>query len=394
MAEAERILAERKEALVMRGKSKRAPAKRTPSKRAPAKHAPSKPVTGKHSRPVQDTGSPIKHVVIIVKENHTFDNYFGTFPGANGVVLDPAPDPRIPDPPHDHGAWLRRNGPNGAVRVQYKKADIPAYWAYAQQYTLCDNYFTDVASQSEPNHLVLIAASSPIIDNASPNRTYQGQPPYRLRSLPAALAASGRDWRDYADPHGSYFRDINGLAHDASNVPAKQFDIDVGKGYLPAVSWLYAPDGLSEHPPHSAQSGPVVKPGMEWTAARVSTVAGSPLWASTVIFITWDDWGGWYDHVEPPNAAPWQGGGPAGYKGSQFRYGPRVPCLVVSPYAKKGINSTFHSHVSLVKFCLRTFNLPPLGALDAVPGGKSDDMWDCFDFAAAPRLAPPSPVPT
>ncbi|OLC32733.1 MAG: hypothetical protein AUH31_00030 [Armatimonadetes bacterium 13_1_40CM_64_14] len=149
----------------------------------------------------------IKHVVIIVKENHTFDNYFGTFPGANGAVFPHAGDP-IHDPPHDHRAWLNRNGPPGAVRLQYTKADIPAYWAYAQQYTLCDNFFTDVASQSEPNHLMLIAADSPIVDNASPNRTYQPQPPYDLPSLPAALAAAGHEWRDYADQNASYFRHI------------------------------------------------------------------------------------------------------------------------------------------------------------------------------------------
>ncbi len=338
--------------------------------------------------------SPIQHVVIIVKENHTFDNYFGTFPGANGIVLPHASDP-VADPPHDHGAWLRRNGPKGAVRAQYTRDDIPAYWAYAQQYTLCDNYFTEVASQSEPNHLVLIAAQSPVIDNASPHRTYQPQPPYRLRSLPAALATAGLDWRDYADAQGSYFRQIAGLAKDPSNVPSGQFDTDVTKGYLPAVSWLYAPGGLSEHPPSSARSGPVVKPGMQWTVERVARVAASPLWASTVIFITWDDWGGWYDHVDPPNVAQWSGGGPpgAGYTGSQFRYGPRVPCLVVSPYARRGVNSTFHSHVSLVKFCLGTFNLPPLGGLDSAPGDRSDDMGDCFDFSGPPRLNPPSPIP-
>src|SRR5215469_17330020 len=113
--------------------------------------------------------SPIGHVVMIVKENHTFDNYFGTFPGAAGAVLGKAVDPEEPDPPHDHGAWLRRNNPapGGAVRLQYGRADIPAYWALAQQYTLCDNYFTEIASQSEPNHLVLITGGTPVIDNSS-----------------------------------------------------------------------------------------------------------------------------------------------------------------------------------------------------------------------------------
>jgi hypothetical protein len=129
--------------------------------------------------------SPIQHVVIIVKENHSFDNYFGTFPGANGVTLAHAPDPIASDPRHDHVAWLERA--STAVRQQYIQDDIPAYWAYAQQYTLCDNYFTDVASQSEPNHLMLIAADAPLIDNASAYRTYQPQPPFALPSLPFAL---------------------------------------------------------------------------------------------------------------------------------------------------------------------------------------------------------------
>ena len=74
--------------------------------------------------------SPISHVVIIVKENHAFDNYFGTFPGANGVQLPQAPDP-IEDPKHNHEAWLRRKDPSGAVQFQYTQNDIPSYWALA-----------------------------------------------------------------------------------------------------------------------------------------------------------------------------------------------------------------------------------------------------------------------
>src|SRR5689334_15112287 len=140
--------------------------------------------------PSHNSTSPLKHVVIIVKENHTFDNYFGTFPGTNGITLPQAPDP-VHDPLHDHQAWLNRNKSGGAVHLQYKKQDIPAYWAFAQQYTLCDNYFTDVASQSEPNHLMLIAANSPLIDNfhpAHPGLHGQPSPPFKMPSLPKALA--------------------------------------------------------------------------------------------------------------------------------------------------------------------------------------------------------------
>ena len=340
--------------------------------------------------------TPIKHVVIIVKENHSFDNYFGTFPNANGdASLAHAPDP-IKDPSHDHAAWLRRNrpAPHGAVRMQYTQQDIPEYWQLATQFTLCDNYFTDVASQSDPNHLMLIAANSPLIDNfreKQPGAHGQPVPPFNLPSLPAALATGGMEWRDYADANESYFRHIADLAGSPSNVPAAQFDTDVAAGFLPAVAWLYAPSGYSEHPPWGANPGPVIQKGMQWTIDRVNAIGASPLWASTAIFITWDDWGGWYDHVDPPDEAKlnWQDDGTS-YAGTQFRYGPRVPCIVVSPYARAGYISThFHSHVSVVKFCLGNFNLPPLGALDADPDGLSDDMGDCFDYGQQP-LAPPA----
>ncbi len=291
-------------------------------------------MTPKHKR---QSSTPIQHVVIITKENHTFDNYFGTFPGANGAVLPHAADPLVGSG-NNHQAWLNRNQKPGAVKLQYTQQDIPSYWALAKQYTLCDNYFTDVASQSEPNHLMLIAANSPLIDNYHPTRPGEhGEPvpPFKMPSLPATLTAAGQDWRDYADANESYFSDIAGLAGSASLVSSAQFDADVARGYLPAVAWLYAPAGLSEHPPSSTKTGPVVKPGEQWTADRIKLVGSSPLWATTVIFITWDDWGGWYDHVDPPNVAQWTNDGTS-YSGTQFRYGPRVPCLVVSPYARKG----------------------------------------------------------
>jgi phospholipase C len=351
------------------------------SRHSPPQESPNARKTGSAGAPA----SPIEHVVIIVKENHTFDNYFGTFPGAAGATEPHAADPETLDPPHDHRAWLHRDdpGPGGAHRLQYLKADIPAYWALAQQYTLCDQYFTEIASQSEPNHLVLIAGTTPLIDNSSAHRTYQPQPPYDINSLPSALKAAGHDWRAYSDDKlASYFRNIQALANDPWNVTGSQFDQDVARGFLPAVSWMYAPGNFSEHPGSSTAN---VGPGTAWTAARVTAVAKSALWPKMAIFITWDDWGGWYDHIAPPNVMQWKGGGPAGYQGSQFRYGSRVPCLVVSPYAKVGIDSTFHSHISIVKFCLRNFALPSLGGFDALPGDKSDNMWGCFDFAAPRR---------
>jgi phospholipase C len=127
---------------------------------------------------------PIQHVVVIFKENHTFDNYFGTLPGANGAMMAHAPNPPTHDPDHRHKAWLNRT--TGAVREQYLESDIPVYFAYARQFTLCDNYFTDVAGPSTPNHLMVLAADSPVIDNPS------GNPVYDLPSLPASLDENER----------------------------------------------------------------------------------------------------------------------------------------------------------------------------------------------------------
>jgi phospholipase C len=339
--------------------------------------------------------NPIEHVIIIVKENHTFDNYFGTFPGAVGATLPPAPDPQVADPLHDHAAWLAAQAPGGGLRLQYGKKDIPAYWAFAQQYCLCDNYFTDVASQSEPNHLHLIAADSPVIDNATKARRYQPFPPYHLRNLPSTLEVAGRTWRNYADARASYFDHIVGLVNHPWNVPAASFDTDASAGKVPDVAWLFAPDGLSEHPGDFKHTGrPLVGPGMQWTVDRVHAAATGPLWPKTAIFITWDDWGGWHDHVAPPLASTWPGGGHAGYQNSQFRYGPRVPCLVVSPYSKPSINHAFNSHVSIIKFCLRLFGLKAWNAPALQAHDKSGDMWESFDFAAPPNLTVPPTVPT
>ncbi len=332
--------------------------------------------------------NPIEHVVIIVKENHTFDNYFGTFPGTDGEVSPAATDPPPQDPPHNHAAWLTRD--SGAVRQQYKESDISAYFAYARQFTLCDHYFTEVASQSEPNHLMLITAASPIIDNASPARNYQPQGPFNLPSLPASLAQAGFSWRSYGDQH-SYFNDVLELKGSPQIVSWTQFDGDVAAGNLPHVSWLYAPTSpvdLSEHPPYGSSAGkPTVQLGMQWTVERVNQIAKSKLWGSTVVFITWDDWGGWYDHVTPPLKDTWQGNSPSSgptYANTQFSYGSRVGCLAVSPYARQGISKDFHSHVSLVRFCERTFGLAALNARDAAAG----DMSTCFDFTQSP-LPPP-----
>jgi phospholipase C len=183
------------------------------------------------------------------------------------------------------------------------------------------------------------------------------------------------------DNYFGLFPGVNGTILPAAQDP----------GTLPNVSWVYAPtsrQNLSEHPPYGANAGqPTVKLGTQWTAARIAELGKSSLWPKMVIFITWDDWGGWYDHVEPPLKDKWTGGSPTAgpsYSGTQFSYGPRVGCLLISPYSKRGVSCQFHSHVSLVKFCEATFGLKPINARDAA----SDGMEDGFDFAQR-ALGPP-----
>jgi phospholipase C len=284
----------------------------------------------------------IEHVVIIVKENHTFDNYFGTLPGADGAKLAPAANPPTDDPDHRHQTWMARAA-DQVHRVQYGEADIPGYFDLAKRFTVCDRYFSEVAGPSTPNHLMLICADAPIINN--PQHHYRPQPAdqYQLPSLPIALENSSLTWGNYggyafhyitdlADHHGNHTRDL--FAHHAQ------------QGNLPTVSWVYGdgrPD-LSEHPRQASPtecSGPPVRELWDHTHAQRS---------------------------EDANAQ---------FDGQPFRFGSRVPCLVLSPYAKAGhICSQENSHVSILKFCEDTFGLGALTERDR----QSNGMVDCFDL--------------
>jgi phospholipase C len=290
--------------------------------------------------------------------------------------------PRSPNPPprdydHRHSAWLTRQ--TTAVRQQFVEADIPAYFSYARKFTLCDQYFTDVAGPSTPNHLMALAADSPFIDNPQ-----SGDPSRIPTSLPLLLDQNKLSWRNYGGYAFQYLSNVGGRNKFTSD----QFAQDAAAGKLPNVSWVYATDQYNEHPPDPGK-GPMgnVTTGMQWTVDQVNAIVKGGLWGRVALFITWDDWGGWYDHVNPPNVETWKLATPQpSYKGTQFRYGSRVPCLVLGPYAKSGyISKSLHSHVSLVKFCESLFGLPILNQRDA----QADDMTDCFDFTK-PQAPPPS----
>ncbi len=328
------------------------------------------------------TNNKIKHIVIIVKENHTFDNYFGTFPGANGVHLNHAANPPANDPNHRHEAWMKRES-SSQYHVQYVEADIPGYFQLARAFTLCDNFFSEVAGPSTPSHLMLIAAAAPIINNPHNHYRPNASDLYDMPSLPINLEQAHLTWGFYGGYAHKYIRALKNRpgTHDAT-----KFATDARSGALSSVSWVYAPSGLSEHPTQN------VTAGSQWTVDQIKAVGAGPLWNQTAIFVTWDDWGGWYDHVVPPKVEAWnssmaqrkQDAFPQ-FNGQQFRYGSRVPCLVISPFAKqRHISRVLHSHVSVVKFCETIFGLSHLNARDAA----ADDMSDCFDFTKAPTPFP------
>jgi phospholipase C len=245
---------------------------------------------------------------------------------------------------------------------------------------MCDNYFSEVAGPSTPNHLMLICADAPIINN--PHNHYRPSPTdsFDLRSLPLALEKAGLTWANYG---GYAFHYIKELAGHRFNHSSDLFVHHAAAGNLPAVAWVYA-EGKPSRSEHPTQN---VTDGMQWTVDQIQSIVDGGFWERTAVFVTWDDWGGWFDHVEPPNVEQWDSSKAQRaadafpeFNGQQFRYGSRVPCLVISPYAKRGtVSHTSRSHISLLKFAQTLFGLKSIHPRLE----NADDMLDCFDPSQA-----------
>jgi phospholipase C len=165
------------------------------------------------------------------------------------------------------------------------------------------------------------------------------------------------------------------------------FLTDAAKGALPNVSWGFGPSHADFHPgPGNSMSG-----SDAWLAKAVEAVATGSQWGECMIFITFDDWGGWTDHVTPPNVEQ----SPAGttYAGDQYRYGSRVPCVVVGPYAKpKHVSSALGSHTSMVAFVERLWKLQPSASADARRRTAADlALADTYDLSQTPNAKPALP---
>jgi phospholipase C len=214
----------------------------------------------------------------------------------------------------------------------------------------------------------------------SGNESSTMYPCFEHATLTDLLDAKGITWRYYAPSAGSIWTGPDAIQHICqpqtrngqlictgsawSNViiPQEQILTDIADNQLAQVTWVIPSGTESDHPSGNDGSGP------SWVASIVNAIGNSPYWANTAILITWDDWGGWYDHVAPQII-------------NSYEYGFRVPLIVVSPYAKAGyISHVTHDFGSFLKFMEGNFNLPSLGYADA----RADDLSDCFDYGQTP----------
>ena len=396
----------------------------------------------------------IKHVIVITQENRSFDNYFGTYPGADGIPRGVClPDrlrggcirPYVDHSDGDHGVYLLHNNAasivdihggkmDGFVRVSesgctdpgsmcgraamgyHVASDIPNYWAYAQHFVLQDHMFESVDSWSFPAHLAEVSAwSARCTSDTNPmsctssanaaNRTPRRPTPFAWTDITWLLHKHHVSWGYYLDNGATFtnkatdgvptiwnplpgFTDVgqDRQQHNVQNLT--NFFAEARAGTLPAVSWVIPQPADSEHPPSH------ISRGQAYVTSVINAVMQSSDWSSSAIFLSWDDWGGFYDHVVPP-------------KIDGLGYGIRVPALIISPYARPGyIDHQVASTDSYLKFIEDDFlggaRLNP--ATDGRPDSRPDvrenltgDLSSAFDFTQKPLrplLLPTCPATT
>ncbi len=406
----------------------------------------------------------IKHVVVIMQENRSFDEYFGTYPGADGFP----PGVCVPDPatggciaPYHDSADNNNGGPHASAAFEgdlnggamngfvaeaeqaqhcetpgttqcqtdvmgYKNgSDIPNYWAYAQNFVLQDHLFEPIKSWSLPAHLYLVSEWSatctsptnpfsctnsldgPGTESTNPEDPLEGpEPDFTWTPITYLLHNAGVSWGYFikkgqepdcdegqercpnAPQQGPATPGIWNPLPNFSTVRENReieniqdtsvFLNDAKAGTLPNVSWVVPNQRVSEHPPAS------ISAGQQYVTNLINKVMEGPDWPSTAIFLSWDDWGGFYDNVVPPVI-------------DENGYGFRVPGLVISPYAKSGfIDHQLLSHDAYNKFIEDDFlfsqRLNP--ATDGRPDPRPDvretepelgNLVKDFNFHQAPR---------
>jgi phospholipase C len=434
----------------------------------------------------------IKHVIVVMQENRSFDSYFGTYPGADGIPMNHGiPAVCVPGTaggctrPYRDRADVNGGGPHGEpnavadvdggrmdgfirqrdaahqtcrvpndpacvvgatpdVMGYHTGAEIPNYWTYARDFVLNDHMFEPVKSWSLPDHLYMVSAWSARCRNHSPDSCVNDiVGPYKNHQFSQAVQrelATGQtsidlawtditwllythhvSWRYYVQagsqpdcdndeaetcapvPQNArtpgiwnplpLFGDVR-QDHQAGDIqPLESYFSAASAGRLPAVSWITPSAADSEHPPHS------VHQGQAYVTSIVNAAMKSPDWSSTAIFLSWDDWGGFYDHIVPPRV-------------DRNGYGLRVPAMVISPYARKGyVDHQTLSSDAYLKFIEDDFlsgaRLDPRTDGRADPRPDVRENWPAlgtmtgdFNFSQPPRAPvllatnPPTDSPT
>jgi|HubBroStandDraft_1064217.scaffolds.fasta_scaffold09059_3 phospholipase C len=290
--------------------------------------------------------------------------------------------------------FLSALGGNPLAMGYYTNATIPLYWDWAEEYGLGDMFFSSAMSYSLPNHWLIVSGSAPNASYYGSNFTNPDgsisltgtqylDEANNTTTLADEMMGTSISWKyyDYALPPNTYNQAIangstwkywNAYAAQARTyapamashfVPNTQLFTDLAAGNAPNVSWVIGAATESEHPPYD------ILAGENWTASVVNAIEKSSIWNTSVIFLTWDDYGGFYDSVVPPQV-------------NQYGYGFRVPLIVIGPYVQENyVDSTVGSFSSLVKFVEVRYNLPATGFLD----GISNPLLNFFNFSQAPR---------
>ena len=421
----------------------------------------------------------IKHVVVIMQENRSFDSYFGTYPGADGIPMaNGKPAVCVPDPmsgqcvaPYHNTADVNHGGPHGRtsayadingglmngfvesaqrgrgqsctdpndpvctiqgatdVMGYHDGGEIPNYWSYAKNFVLQDHMFEPDLSWSLPAHLYEVSGWSALCSIAGdpmscvnapqwpatpPDFNKQGHvPDYAWTDLTYLLHLHHVSWGYYVFAGGEpdcendesiscavvaqnkttpgiwnplpYFDTVREDGELANIQSLTNFYNAAREGSLPAVSWVVPNQRVSEHPPGR------VSAGQAYVTSVINAIMRSPDWQSTAIFLSWDDWGGFYDHVVPPQV-------------DQNGYGLRVPGLVISPYTRYHfVDHQILSHDAYLKFIEDDFlngqrlNPETDGRPDPRPDAREEipilgDLTADFNFNQPP--APPFILPT
>jgi phospholipase C len=357
---------------------------------------------------------PLEHLVVIMQENHSFDQYYGRLNQDKfyGKYVDGVKDSFynwdwklkkhyshhsttlcLKNPGHSYpemnmawdkgmmGGFVKFPGAGdisnpGFVMAYFDERDLPFYYSLANNFAIADRYFSSMIGPTHPNRLYLLSASNHgTIDNNPRNLKY--------KNIFQLLNEYKISWKYYRDKEGYLFLFQPFYDQNQAHVgTTADYINDLKNNTLPTVAFIDAPwDYTDEHP-----AGGNIQKGQVWAADMIVRLMASDSWKTSALFLTYDEGGGYYDHVPPPlackpddklNPGPWQ----------PDRLGFRVPFTAVSPYVKRHyVSHTVYDHTSVLKFIETWWNLPALTKRDA----NANDLLDMFDFSK-PKFTSPIP---